>query len=204
MTEDGMAAKNDTKETMGQGGEKKAPAMPSSISMDKRVDLALAIFIVSYGVFMIIIASGFQEGRVQDMVTAKGMPYLTGIFLIICGIILSVLRLATWSELPGNLVVSEATKEDEEGYPTSWKRAFAIIGAAWIDVWLLKSLGYLIATPLFLFAALLIMGVRSRKKLIIFPIVFTLATWYVFSQILGFLIPLGFLEPLARSLGFLL
>ena len=204
MTEESVGAKGGTSENTNQTAEEKTSKMGISITMDKRVDLALALFLIAYGLFMIIVASDFQEGRVQDIVTSKGAPYAAGAFLILCGIILTVMRIATWSALPGNFVVSEATKEDEEGYPASWKRAFAIIGAAWIDVWLLKWLGYLITTPLFLFFAVWAMGGRSWKRLIIFPLVFTLATWYVFSQLLGFLIPLGFLEPLARSLGFLL
>jgi hypothetical protein len=45
------------------------------------------------------------------------------------------------------------------------------------------------------------LGVRSWGKLIGFPTIFTFMTWYVFSQLLGFVIPLGFLTPFARSLG---
>jgi putative tricarboxylic transport membrane protein len=174
------------------------------ITMDKRIDLVIAICFILYGLFLIVVASQFPAGLVTDLITAYGMPYLTGGFLIVFGGILVTVRIATWSALPGNLVISEADKEDEEGYPASWKRAFSIIFLALVVVLLLDSLGYLIATPLFLIGTVWLMGVRTWKRLFLFPILFALATWYVFSQVLGFLIPLGILEETARSLGFLL
>jgi len=64
---------------------------------------------------------------------------------------------------------------------------------------LLRSLGYLIATPLFLFIAIWAMGTRTLGKLIIFPIVYTIVTWFIFSQPLKFNLPLGFLaHPFGR------
>lgn len=202
MTEDTLAAKSGTNENTSQGDEKKPATF--FLTMDKHVDLALAIVLILFGIFLCVMASTFYMGRVDDFFTAKGMPYATGTFLIICGIILTVLRLASWSEIPGHFVVSEAVKEDEEGYPASWKRAFAIIAASWIALWLWRSLGYVIVTPLFLIAVLWFMGERKWKKIILFSIIFGFASWYLFSQILNFMIPLGVLEPLARSLGFLL
>ena len=125
---------------------------------------------------------------------------MTGTFLVIAGLILVVMRLVTWSSLPGNLVPSEG-HEDEKGYRASWVRAFGGIFAAMLSVFLLRTLGYVVVTPLFLLAFLLIMGVRSWGRLIGFPIIYTFATWYVFSQLLKIILPLGPLAPLARSWG---
>ena len=201
MTDATMTAKGGPNESTGQEEKKK---MIFNLTMDKRVDLAVSVVIILYGAFMVYKASQFLQGRVEDIFTAKGMPYAAGSLLIICGIILTIIRISTWSELPGNMVVSEATKEDDEGHPASWKRAWAIIVLAWIDVWLYQSCGYLVTTPIFLFACLWIMGIRSWKKLVLFPLIFTLATYYVFAQIMKFLIPLGFLENPLRELGFVL
>ena len=46
-----------------------------------------------------------------------------------------------------------------------------------------------------------LMGVRSRAKLIGFPLGYTLVVWAVFSQILDVILPLGPLTALARSWG---
>ena len=202
MIADTTAAQSGTNESTNQGEEKKASLF--KITMDKRVDLVLTIILGLFGIFLCVMASTFYMGRVDDMFTAKGAPYVTGVFITICSIILLVLQIRNWSAIPGNLVVSEAQKEDEEGYPTSWKRAFGIILAATIAALLWVPVGYVLVTPFFMIAALLIMGERSWKKIIIFSFIFGLASWYLFHQILVFMIPMGILEPLARSLGLML
>ena len=202
MIADTTAAQSGTNESTNQEEAKKASLF--KITMDKRVDLVLTIILGLFGIFLCVMASTFYMGRVDDMFTAKGAPYVTGVFITICSIILLVLQIRSWSAIPGRLVVSEAQKEDEEGYPTSWKRAFGIILAATIAALLWEPLGYVLVTPFFMIAALLIMGERSWKKIIIFSFIFGLASWYLFHQILVFMIPMGILEPLARSLGLIL
>jgi hypothetical protein len=202
MTADTTAAQSGTNENTSQGEEKKKTLF--KITMDKRVDLALTIILGLFGIFLCVMASTFYMGRVDDMFTAKGAPYVTGVFITICSIILVVLQIRSWSAIPGRFVVSEAAKEDEEGYTSSWKRAFAVVLAATISALFWESIGYVIMTPLFMIVALLIMGERSWKKIIMFGLIFGLASWYLFHQILVFMIPMGILEPLARSLGLLM
>jgi hypothetical protein len=120
--------------------------------------------------------------------------------MIICGLFNVLTQIASWSRFPGNLVPGEG-HEDEEGHPSSWVLPFSIMLAAWISVWLLHSAGYLLATPLFLFFAFWGMGTRSWWTLIGFSVIYTLATWCIFSQLLGYNIPLGFFAPFFRSLG---
>jgi hypothetical protein len=45
------------------------------------------------------------------------------------------------------------------------------------------------------------MGERAWWKIIVYPAAYTLVTWYVFSQPLQIILPLGPLTGLARSLG---
>ena len=200
MTDDTKTEKVGNIEDANREDKESVSHQKLSITMDKRVELAVAGAVVLFGVLLIVDARGIEEGLFPDPIGSRGMPEITGIFLIIVGIILGVMRLRIWSALPGHLVPSEG-HEDDEGHPASWVRAFSVILAAWLSVWLLKTLSYLIATPLFLFAASWFLGVRSWGKLIAFPIIFTVAVWCIFSQVLGFIIPLGFLTPFARSLG---
>jgi hypothetical protein len=97
--------------------------------------------------------------------------------------------------------VPEEGQTDEEGYPASTIRYSGIVLASLLWVWLVKPLGFLFAMPLALLAMILFMNVRSRMKLIAFPILFTLVTWVAFSQLLGIIMPLGPLTSFARSLG---
>jgi putative tricarboxylic transport membrane protein len=200
MTEDVNTTKSDTDEETKLESEEDSRNFAIRLTLDKRIDLAITVVIVLFGVFLIFEARDIRAGLIPDPITSRGMPYLTGIFCIIGGIILGVMRLMSWSVLPGNLVPGEG-HEDEEGHSVSWVRTFSIVATTWISVWLLKSLGYLLATPFFMIVTVWLMGTRNWKKLILFPVLYTLATWFVFSQPLQFILPLGFLTPFFRSLG---
>jgi len=200
MTEDANTVKDGTNFEMEPKEEANSVKFPIRLTMDKRIELVIAGAIVLFGIFLIAGAVKFQKGVVPDPITSKGMPYLIGSFCIACGIALGALRLKSWSVLPGNMVPGEG-HEDEERHPSSWVRVFSIVLTTWLSVVLLNSVGYLIVTPIFMIISIWLMGTRSWGKLVIFPIVYTLLTWYLFSQPLQFVLPLGFLAPFFRSHG---
>ena len=200
MNEDVNTATDGSDKDIGQMSEEKISSPTVRLTMDKRIELAVSVVVILYGIFLIVEAMHIDEGMMPDPVTSRGMPLYTGIFILIGGIILTIVRLMTWSMMPGHFVLGEG-HEDEEGYPASCLRAFSIVLAAWISLWLMKPMGYLIATPLFLFAGLWAMGKRSWWGLIGFPVIYTLLTWYIFSQPLQVILPLGFMTPYFRSLG---
>ena len=200
MPEDVQAAKRGPNEDTSREDNERASPGKLSIMMDKRFDLAVCLGVALLGVFILIGARNIRAGSIPDPITSRGLANITGMLLIIFGIILSVLRLRIWSAIPGNLVPEEG-QTDEEGYPASAIRYSGIALASLLWVWLVKPLGFLIVTPLVLLAMLLLMNVRSRMKLITFPILFTVLAWVVFAQLLGIIMPLGPLTAFARSLG---
>jgi hypothetical protein len=170
------------------------------ITMDKRVDLALSVGVVALGASAVWIATGFRIGNYPDPLTARGLPYVLGGFMVAGGLVLAARRLLGWRQLPGNLVVSEGA-EDEAGHPAHWRRTAAVMVCAFIWAMLLHPVGYLIATPMTMAGMMLAMGGRSLARVVAFPVAFTLVTWAIFSQGLSVLLPLGPLAPLARQLG---
>jgi hypothetical protein len=200
VAEDARAANRGTNEETVRSEKEEASTEKLSITMDKRIELALAVAVVLLGVFLLIEARDIRAGKIPDPITSRGLPNIVGIFLIITGSILGVVRLVTWSALPGNFVPAEGST-DEEGHPASWIRTFSIATAVLLWVWLLKPLGYLFVTPLFLLAFLLLMGMQSRLKIIGFVTILTFGTWYIFSQLLKIHLPLGPLTVYFRSLG---
>jgi hypothetical protein len=200
MAKDAETAKSGANEETNREDEDKVRLEEVSFTTDKRTDLAVAVAFLLTGVFMLVTGRDIKPGTLDDPITARGLPMVTAVLLIIFGVILTVMRLLVWSAFPGNLVPQEG-KKDEEGHSASWIRAWAVIFAAWLSMWLLKPLGFLISMPLFLAVLLLINGVRSWGKIIGFSIMYSLITWYVFSQPLGVILPLGPLTLIARSLG---
>ena len=200
MTEDAKIAEHSMKENTVQKDQQQASVEGLSITMDKRIDLVISVIIVLLGAFIIVGARNIRAGSIPDPIGSRGLANITGSFLIIFGIALAVLRLISWSALPGNLVPNDG-QLDEEGYPASTLRYFATALSALLWVWLMKPLGFIIVTPLFMLALIFLMGTRSKMKLIAFPTLFSFMLWYAFSQPLHVILPLGPLTRIARSLG---
>lgn len=175
-------------------------AEPIRIEMDKRVELAVLLAMVALGAAIIYLASSFRIGSFPDPVTTRGLSYVTGGYLIVAGLYLSIRRLLTWSAIPGKYTLSEGN-EDERSHPASTLRAFTIMGLAILWAVSVMPIGFLIVTPIVLIAVVWMMDVRTPGKLVGFPLIFTLATWLVFSQLLGIRLPYGILTGLARSWG---
>jgi len=200
MAEGAKTASGGTKENISQENKEKASWEKLAITMDKRSDLAVSLFIVLVGVLMLIAARDIETGLMPDQITSRGMPDITGLFLVIVGVVLAARQLLHWSELPGHLVPEEG-QEDEKGYPATWVRAFGIMLLSVLWGWLLKPLGFLIATPLYLFVSSWVMGERSWGSIIAFSVIFTASIWVIFGPVLGIRFPLGPLSHLALSLG---
>lgn len=171
-----------------------------AIKMDKRVDLALSVSVALLGGYICIAASGFRTGSFPDPMTPRGLPYITGAFMILAGLFGAARRLIAWRNLPGNKAVSEG-KEDDPAHASSALRPYGMMALALAWCVLLRPLGYLIVTPPMLFGMVWLMGVRSPGKLVGFPVLYTLIVWAVFSQVLSIIMPLGPLTALARSWG---
>ena len=200
MAEDTKTVTGAANEDTSPGDKEKASWEKLAITMDKRSDLAVSLFIVSVGVLLLIGARDIETGLMPDQITSRGMPDITGLFLVIVGVVLAVRQLLHWSELTGHLVPEEG-QEDEKGYPATWVRAFGIILLSVLWAWLLNPLGFLIATPLYLFLSSWVMGERSWGSIIAFSVIFAVSIWVIFGPILGIRFPLGPLSHLALSLG---
>ena len=200
MSEDGKTKKSTTDEDTRREDEARTSPPALSITMDKRVDLVLAIGVALVGAIMLMTSHVIRRGPIPDPIGTRGLPNITGLFLIIGGIALAVLQLLHWSDLPGHLVPEEG-QEDEKGYPASWVRAVSIILLSWVWVVLLNPLGILIITPLCLVAGSLLMGEREWGKIIAFSLIFSVSNWVIFGPLLGIRFPLGPLNHWAVSLG---
>jgi len=200
MSEDVKTVKSGTGDNRSREDEEKASREALGITMDKRMDLAVAVGVAIVGALMLIGIRGMRRGTVPDPVTSRGLPILVGVFLAIGGIVQAVRQLLTWRVLPGHLVPEEG-QEDEKGYPASWVRAISIILLSWIWGVFLIPLGILIITPLCLVAGSLLMGEREWGKIIAFSIIFSFANWVIFGPLLGIRFPLGPLNHWAVSLG---
>jgi putative tricarboxylic transport membrane protein len=204
MTEDAKTAKSGLNEQSNGGDEEIHPLEKIEITMDKRIDLAVTVGTILFGVFMLIEARKIELGTYElDPISSRGLPNITGLLLIIGGIVLAVRQLLIWRLLPGHLVLEEG-QEDEKGHPISAVRATLIVILSILWELLLNPLGFLISSSAYMVACSLVMGVRSWRKIMGFSIILSIGLWYAFGPVLGVRLPLGPLENFVRSLGLIL
>lgn len=171
--------------------------------MDRRIDVAVAACFSLLGVFMILAASEIKSGMMRDPIGPRAAFYVCGAVLALGGVAVIVGHLRRWSGQKDHIVPSEGG-DDEAGFPASAKRAWALILAVVGLAALWNPLGFLIAMPLFLVAALWIMGERKVWSVIMIALLFTGIVYLIFAQVLGVRIPVGPFTPLFRSLGWII
>lgn len=167
---------------------------------NKLVDLAVTVAVFALGAFIVSEATTFRRGSFPDPITARGLPYFTGGFMMLAAIIIGARQVLSWRRFPGAYTLTVGA-EDEPGQEASAARAFGMIAVSLCLVVLLRPVGFLIAAPVAIFAMLWLMQVRSPGKLVGFPLGFTATIWIAFSQVLGVVLPLGPLTAIARSWG---
>ena len=168
--------------------------------MDRRIDLAVAAAFTLLGLFIIFQATGIKTGMMRYPIGPRAAFYLTGGVLAAGGLILILRALRSWGRTPVNLIQNEGTP-DEAGYPASAQRAFTLMGAALVYGLTFNILGYLIATPIFVAVALVVLGQRRAWPIATIAVLFTLINYVIFAHALGVRIPVGPLTGPFRALG---
>jgi len=169
--------------------------------MSRRVDFAIAIVVLVFGILVILAAQQIKAASVPDPIGPRGIPTGIGVTLALLGAGLALRRLRGWDG--DDLVPHEGTEDDEgpDVRPGSAKRALSIWAISMLYVVALPGLGYLIATPIFVAVVLTLMRVPSAAVRFGMSVGFTIGTFVVFNYLLSVHLPLGMLRDLMRSLS---
>ena len=170
--------------------------------MDRRIDIAIAVAFTLLGLFMIVEATTIPQGLYKDPVGPRKFFYVFGAIIALGGIWIAAQGWRRLKEEGPEMDPSEGTP-DELGYPGSWKRAFTLIGTCLAYGLLFQPLGYLIATPLFIMAALFVLDQRQPVAIPVIAVTFTTISYLVFGHVLNVRIPVGPFTTLFRDLGWI-
>jgi putative tricarboxylic transport membrane protein len=169
--------------------------------VDRRVDIALAIGVVLFGLLMVGVSATAPPPRaVFDPIGPYGFSLVIGTFFLVFGVVLvarqiRALRLGLPPEAVGE------GSEDEPGQPASARRAVAIMVATILYTVLLVPLGYIIVSLAFVSGGLALMSERSVKLILLTSIGYTLVSFIVFAIFLRVPLPLGPLNDLFVDIG---
>ena len=171
--------------------------------MDRRIDIAIAFCFMCLGLFMVWHATGIKMGLSRDPIGPRVFFYACGSVMGAGGAWLVVTRLLRWKASSSRYIDDEGNA-DEPGHPASARRAFTIMAVCLGYALLLKPLGFLLATPLFVALALLTLNQRNYLGIVTIAVGFTAITYIVFAQVLGVRIPVGPFTDLFRELGWII
>lgn len=170
------------------------------MQVDRRIDMLVALGFVLGGLLIIWQASLIKSGMMRDPVGPRAAFYLCGGLMTGGGIIVILRNLLAIRRNRTVLAAPEGTL-DTEGYPAVFWRAAALAGVCFAYAFLLQPLGYLIATPLFILAALGVLDQRNWLRNLVIALCFTVIAYLVFAMALGVRMPHGPLTDLFRQWG---
>jgi len=170
--------------------------------MDRRYDFVMALAVIALGIFVLVVARAIPTGFYKDAIGPRAFFFGIGTVFIIGGGTLVLRLLLSWKGQKGHMIPAEG-ETDEEGYPASVIMAGAIIGISILYVILLKPLGYLITTPLYIIGSMAVLKERQWGYTVLFALGFTLIFYIAFAQVLKMSIPVGPFTTLFRDLGWI-
>lgn len=168
--------------------------------MDRRLDIALAVGFMVLGLVVLWQAGGIRMGVMRDPVGPRAAFYFCGAIMLGGG---GLVVLRHWRALrrgAGRLTDPEGST-DTEGFPASLTRAASLAGLCFAYAALFNPLGYLLATPPFIVAALAVLDQRRWGVNVLIAVLFTGIAYVVFGHVLGVRMPHGPLTQLFRDLG---
>lgn len=142
--------------------------------------LLILTFSIAYGLLAARIPLSFLAQ--QEFFTARTMPYA----LAVLGIIISLLILVLPTVDPtGKHTLKQETRGME------WRKAILLVVAMILYGLIMKWLGFLVASALFLMGGFYVLGERSWKKMALVAVPLVVLLWFVMSTLLGVYIAPG-------------
>ena len=164
-----------------------------------RRELVIAAFLVAFGGAVVVLSGKIAPGVPTDPLGPAAFPTALGAGIGLCGLLLGAATLAFRGQ-PGRAGPLSDADPDEatEAGPFSPARLVGAVVATAGYLLAFEPLGYLVATPPYVVAIMLIHGGGGRRALLIAPLLVTVALYATFR--FGLLIPVpgGILEGILR------
>ena len=150
------------------------------MAREKLGALIMLLFSISYGLLALKIPLSFIAQ--DEFFTSRTMPYV----LALLGIVLALMILVFPTIDPAG---KHSLKEETHGM--DWKTAiFLVIGMILYGL-VMKWLGFIISSILFLLGGFYILGERRIKRMLLAAIPLVILLWFVMSALLGVYIAPG-------------
>lgn len=150
------------------------------MAREKLGALVIMLFSIAYGLMAFKIPLSFMAQN--EFFTSRTMPYA----LAVLGILLALLILVMPTVDPAG---KRSFKEETRGM--DWKTAVLLVVGMIIYGLVMKWLGFIISSILFLLGGFYVLGERRIKRMLLAAIPLVILLWFVMSSLLGVYIAPG-------------
>ena len=137
---------------------------------------------------MIIDTRSIRVLATANVVGPRFFPYVVGGAATLVGIWLAV------AVLRGDRAAPEASEDIDLEQKTDWRTLAMLAGTFVAYILLINPLGYLLSTMLFFGGNAFTLGARRPRSLILATLLVPLATFLIFTRLLGIYLPNGVLQ----------
>lgn len=160
-----------------------------------RRELVTSVVLIVFGGLVVVGARRIPLGVPTDLLGPRAFPTALGAGIVGCGVLLALATLIFRGQHASTALLTEGDPdEDAEAGPASPIRFAGAVLATALYLVAFVPVGYLISTPLYVLAIMLVHGGASRRALWLAPIVATVALYATFRFGLLIPIPQGVLE----------
>ena len=151
-------------------------------------ELAAALALAVVGVAMIIDTQSIRVLATANAVGPRFFPYVVGGAATLIGVWLAI------AVFRGDRAASEESEDVDLNQKTDWKTLAMLAGTFVGYLLIITPVGYLLSTMLFFGGSAFALGARRPRSLILTTLLVPLATFLIFTRLLGIYLPNGVLE----------
>jgi putative tricarboxylic transport membrane protein len=178
-------------------------AMVSIRQRDRWADIAVGLAFAALGVAIVVVGElTLHEDIKGDLLGPLAFPRVLGSCMFAGGLYVAIRALRRSAQQVGVALEAEGD-EDEPDISASTVRAVTVMALTLVYGLVLNRVGYLLATPVFVAAALYVLAVRSKIALAAVSLLLTAFCYYIFAEVLKVPLPSGVLTEPLRALGWI-
>jgi putative tricarboxylic transport membrane protein len=151
-------------------------------------ELAAALALAGVGAAMVIDTGSIRVLATANAVGPRFFPYVVGGAAVVIGLWLAV------AVLRGDLAAPEESEDVDLNQKTDWRTLAMLTATFVVYLLIITPLGYLLSTMLFFGGTAFTLGARRPRSLILTTLLVPLATFLIFTRLLGIYLPNGVLE----------
>lgn len=172
MTQDSTVAPRDTEADRGSN----------------RGEYGVAALLAALGLWAIIDAMGIDDPTSRGFITARTMPIIVGVLLLLTAVVLAI------DIARGGHGEQEGGEDVDLSHGSDWKTVALLVGAFAFNAAFIDRIGWPITGAIMFFLCTIALGGRHYVRTAVLASILSFGSWYLFYLGLGINLPLGLLD----------